>query len=115
MTSLFAVRAVPQFDRLLRRLAQQHPELAGVFAEALTIVHTDPYNRSRQHDILKLKGVSLGEGGQYRLRRGRFRFRYDIEHREVILYYCGLRRMELAMRPYNVEATTKPHEHMMFV
>jgi mRNA-degrading endonuclease RelE of RelBE toxin-antitoxin system len=90
MTSLFAVRAVPQFDRLLRRLAQQHPELAGVFAEALTIVRTDPYNRSRQHDILKLKGVSPGEGGQYRLRRGRFR--YDIEHREVILYYCGLRR-----------------------
>jgi mRNA-degrading endonuclease RelE of RelBE toxin-antitoxin system len=30
--------------------------------------------------------------GQYRLRSGRFRFRYDIEGREVVLHYCGLRR-----------------------
>jgi hypothetical protein len=79
MTPPFSVRTVPQFDRLLR-------------AEALTILRTDPYNRSRQHDSLKLTGVSPGEGGQYRLRLGRFRFRYDIQRREVILYYCGLRR-----------------------
>jgi mRNA-degrading endonuclease RelE of RelBE toxin-antitoxin system len=92
MTPSFSVRTVPQFDRLLRRLARQHPELATVYAETLTILRNDPYNRSRQHDILKLIGVSPGEGGQYRLRRGRFRFRYDIERREVILYYCGLRR-----------------------
>ena len=45
-----------------------------------------------EHDIWKLTGYAHGEGGQYRLRRGRFRFRYDIERREVILYYCGLRR-----------------------
>ena len=94
MTPPFFVRTVPQFDRLLRRLARQHPELAGVYAEALTILRNDPYNRSRQYDILKLIGVSPGEGGQYRLRRGRFWFRYDIERREVILYYCGLRRKD---------------------
>jgi mRNA-degrading endonuclease RelE of RelBE toxin-antitoxin system len=82
----------PQFDRLLRRLDRQHPELTGVYAEALTILCTDPYNRSRQHDILNLKGLSPREGGQYRLRLGRFRYRDDIERREVILYYCGLRR-----------------------
>jgi mRNA-degrading endonuclease RelE of RelBE toxin-antitoxin system len=92
MTPPFSVRTVPQFDRLLRRLDRQHPELGGVYAEALTILRTDPYNRSRQHDSLKLTGVSPGEGGQYRLRLGRFRFRYDIQRREVILYYCGLRR-----------------------
>ncbi len=39
-----------------------------------------------------MESVSPGEGGQHRLRLGRFRFRYDIERREVILYYCGLRR-----------------------
>jgi mRNA-degrading endonuclease RelE of RelBE toxin-antitoxin system len=86
MTPLFSVRTVPQFDRLLRRLARQHPELAGVYAEALTILRTNPYNRSCQHDVLKLKGVSPREGVQYRLRRGHFRFRYDIERHEVILY-----------------------------
>jgi mRNA-degrading endonuclease RelE of RelBE toxin-antitoxin system len=36
--------------------------------------------------------VARDEGGQYRLRLGRFRFRYDIEGRMVVLYYCGLRR-----------------------
>jgi hypothetical protein len=30
--------------------------------------------------------------GQYRLRLGRFRFRYDIAGHEVALLYCGLRR-----------------------
>ena len=92
MTSPFSVRTIPQFDRLLRRLDRQHPELTGVSAEALTILRTDPYNRSRQHDISKLTGVSPREGGQYRLRLGRLRYRDDIERREVILYYCGLRR-----------------------
>ena len=92
MTPPFSIRTVPQFDRLVRRLDRRHPELAGVWAEVLTILRTDPYNLNRQHDILKLKGIAPGEGGQYRLRRGRYRFRYDIEGREVILYYCGLRR-----------------------
>jgi hypothetical protein len=92
MTSPFSVRTIPQFDRLLCRLVRQHPELADVYAEALTILRTDPYNRSRQHDSLNLKGLSPCEGGQYRLRLGRLRYRYDIERHEVILYYCGLRR-----------------------
>jgi mRNA-degrading endonuclease RelE of RelBE toxin-antitoxin system len=92
MTPPFSVRTIPQFDRLLRRLNRQHPGLAGVYADALTVLRSDPYNRSRQHDIVKLTGVSPGESGQYRLRVGRFRFRYDIESREVVLYYCGLRR-----------------------
>jgi hypothetical protein len=73
MTPSFSVRTVPQFDRLLRRLDRQHPELTSVYAEALTILRTDPYNRSRQHDILKLNGLSPREGGQFRLRLGRFR------------------------------------------
>jgi len=92
MTPPFTIRTVSQFDRLLRRLARQHPELAGIYAQALNTLRSDPYNVSRRHDILKLKGVSGEEGGQYRLRLGRFRFRYDIQGREVVLYYCGRRR-----------------------
>ena len=45
----------------------------------------------RQHNILKLKGTALGDG-QWRLRLGRFPFRYDIYECEVLLLYCGLRR-----------------------
>ena len=92
MTSPFSVRIVPQFDRLLRRLSRSHPELPALFAQALDILRTDPYNRSREHNILKLTAVRPEEGGQYRLALRRFRFRYDIEGHEVVLYYCGLRR-----------------------
>jgi hypothetical protein len=92
MTPRFSVRTVPQCDRLLRRLTDKHPEFPRLLAEALDILEADPYNLSRKHNIRKLKGVASGEGGQYRLALRRFRFRYDIEGDEVVLYYCGLRR-----------------------
>ena|ERR1700693_5442731 len=94
MRPLFPVRTVSQFDRLLRRLSDQHPELSDLYAVALRILESDPLNLSRQHNIKKLKGVGLGESGQYRLSLRRFRFRYDVSAREVVLYYCGLRREE---------------------
>ena len=60
MTSHFSVRTIPQFDRLLRRLNRQHPELATVYADALSILRSDPYNRSRAHEIRWVRiGTSL--------------------------------------------------------
>jgi hypothetical protein len=94
MKPRFSVRTVPQFDRLLRRLVDQHPELSYLYAVALRIFESDPLNFSREHNIKKLKGVGPGEGGQYRLALRRFRFRYDVSASEVVLYYCGLRREE---------------------
>ncbi|HSF31509.1 MAG TPA: hypothetical protein VLK82_13685 [Candidatus Tectomicrobia bacterium] len=91
MTPSFSVRTTPRFDRLLTSLARRHLEVTERYAEAIEILGTDPYNRSRRHDILKLRGVALG-GGQYRLRLGRWRFRYDISGRDVVFHYCGLRR-----------------------
>jgi hypothetical protein len=56
-------------------------------------LEADPHNRSRSYAIKKLEGVRSGEG-QYRLRIGRWRFRYDIVGQDVVLHYCGLRREE---------------------
>ncbi len=78
MTPSFSVRTTPHFDRLARSLNRRHSEFADRLAEALGILATDPYNHSRSYSIRKLTGVSQGEG-QYRLRLGRFRFRYDID------------------------------------
>ncbi len=86
-----SVRTVPAFERFARRLADQHPEFTRLLAQAIEILEADPHSAGRVHSILKLKGVAAGEG-QYRLRLGRFRFRYDIAGREVVLIYCGLRR-----------------------
>jgi mRNA-degrading endonuclease RelE of RelBE toxin-antitoxin system len=91
MTPSFVVRTTPRFERLLRRLSRGHPDLADSYAEALTILGADPYNRSRHHQILKLEGIPQGEG-QYRLRLRRWRFRYDIIGQEAVLHFCGLRR-----------------------
>jgi hypothetical protein len=91
MTPPAAVRTTPHFDRLFRRLATRHPDLAERYAEAIKILKADPQNLTRAHAIRKLEGVRRGEG-QYRLRLGRWRFRYDIFGPEVWLLHCGLRR-----------------------
>lgn len=91
MTPRYSVRTAPAFDRLARRLARNHPAFASLYAEAVEILEKDPHNVSRQSSILKLQGVRPGDGA-YRLRLGRFRFRYDIAGRQVELVYCGLRR-----------------------
>ena len=87
----YSVLTTAHFDRLLKKLAARHPELVERFEEAITILSLDPHNKSQKYQIKKLQGVAAGDG-QYRLRSGRFRFRYDVEGREVLLLYCGLRR-----------------------
>jgi mRNA-degrading endonuclease RelE of RelBE toxin-antitoxin system len=87
----YSVLTTAHFDRLLKKLAAKHSGLVERLEEAITILSLDPHNKSRMYPIKKLRGVPAGEG-QYRLRSGRFRFRYDIEEREVVLLYCGLRR-----------------------
>lgn len=91
MTPPFSVRTTPHFDRLAHALQKRHPDFADRYAQALEILKADPTNHSRAYDIKKLEGVRPGEG-QYRLRRGRWRFRYEIFGQEVWLFYCGLRR-----------------------
>ena len=75
----------------MKKLALKHAELAGRYADAMVILSADPHNKSGKFPIKKLRNVAAGEG-QYRLRSGRFRFRYDIKESEVILQHCGLRR-----------------------
>lgn len=91
MTPPFVVRTTSRFERLLRRLTRGHPDLVDVYAEAITILGADPYNRRRRHPIIKLEGIPAGDG-QYRLRLRRWRFRYDIVDQDVVLHSCSLRR-----------------------
>jgi len=91
MTPAFSVRTTPHFERLAQGLLKKHPDFPEILGRARQILQTDPYNRTRNYHIKKLEGVKQGDG-QYRLSLGRFRFRYDIYGREVVLQYCGLRR-----------------------
>ena len=91
MTPAFPIEITRHFERAFKKLVKAHPELAGHYAEAITILGTDPYNQSRGHPIKKLQGVPAGDG-QYRIRAGRLRFRYDVEGRVVYLKTCTLRK-----------------------
>ena len=89
--SSYQVRTTAHFDRLAKKLFPKHADLIERLEEAIETLSIDPYNNSHNYPIKKLQGVPVGEG-QYRLRSGRFRFRYDISGNEVVLHYCGLRR-----------------------
>ncbi|MGH9795456.1 MAG: type II toxin-antitoxin system RelE family toxin [Candidatus Acidiferrales bacterium] len=91
MTPPYRLLATSAFERLYRKLERKHPDLSALFAQALAILASDPLNRTRKFAIRKLVNIKPGEG-QFRLRLGRWRFRYDIAERDVVLQYCGLRR-----------------------
>lgn len=78
----------PEF--LDKKLAAHHPELPGHYSRIVAILQTDHYNSNRAHPIKKLEGVPAGKG-QWRIRSGRFRFRYDIEDQTVYLKACARR------------------------
>jgi mRNA-degrading endonuclease RelE of RelBE toxin-antitoxin system len=105
MTPPFVVRTTPAFERWLRKLAAKHAELRVVYAEALDLLGTDPCNRMRAHAIKKLTAVERG-GGQYRLRLARWRFRYDIYDRVVLLVDCSLRREDTYERSFVAETAS---------
>ena len=91
MTPLFSVETTAAFMRWFSTLARKHAELRGLLADAKAVLAADPYNRTRAHNIKKLTAIPRGEG-QYRLRIGRWRFRYDIYAQVVLLVDCSLRR-----------------------
>jgi mRNA-degrading endonuclease RelE of RelBE toxin-antitoxin system len=91
MTPSFSVRTTPSFERGFAKLASRHVELLRRLVEATAILEVDPYNRTRTHNIKKLRAVDQGDG-QYRLRLGRWRFRFDIYEQIVLLADCSLRR-----------------------
>ncbi len=91
MTPPFQVTLTTHFKRQFGKLAERHPEFVDASNKAVSILELDPHNVSRSYSIRKLVNVQPGEGS-YRLRLGRWRFRYDIVGQEVILQYCGLRR-----------------------
>lgn len=86
----FKVITTTRFERMFRSLLGRHPALLDVHKDVLSILSEDPYNRRRQHPIKKLRDVPAGKG-QYRVRIGRWRFRYDIDDDTVVLMACGLR------------------------
>jgi hypothetical protein len=89
------VRMSSRFERLAEKLSGRHPEFDTMLEEVITILEIRPKPKppsegDEEQDIIKLEGRRPGEG-QYRLKRKRWRFLYDIAGRDVELLWCGLR------------------------
>lgn len=81
----FRTITTPGYERDVRKRTKRNPALIAVVEELLDILEQDPYNQTRAHDIPKLTGVPQGKG-QWRIRSGDYRLRYDIFGNDVVLY-----------------------------
>ena len=81
----YRVLGSPHFERDVRKLVKQNKQLLSVIKELHKVLSHDPYNITKNHNISKLTDVKQGDG-QYRIRSGDYRVRYDIMGNDVILH-----------------------------
>jgi mRNA-degrading endonuclease RelE of RelBE toxin-antitoxin system len=91
MPEVFRLLPSTRFKRDFEVVYKRNPAIARQIDPVKIILSHDPYNRSRLYDIKKLKDVRQGDG-QYRIRSGKYRVRYDIIGDDVVLYSFKHRR-----------------------
>ena len=87
----YQIIVLPECDRDLKRAHTRPSARLAALRAIRDVLATDPYNRSRRADISKLADVAPGDG-QFRLRLGDYRLRYDIEGSVVNLHSFRPRR-----------------------
>lgn len=87
MSVSFCVRSTSHFERDARKRVKRNHTLLKILNEVVIILSEDPKNISGKYDIKKLRGTKVGEG-QWRIRIGDYRIRYDVFDREldIVLY-----------------------------
>jgi mRNA-degrading endonuclease RelE of RelBE toxin-antitoxin system len=91
MPRTWRVLTTPSFEREFKRLNRKNPGIRKLLEQTIGILESDPLNVTRSHDIKQLKDVGPGEG-QFRIRKGEWRLRYDVSGRDVILHSFRHRR-----------------------
>jgi mRNA-degrading endonuclease RelE of RelBE toxin-antitoxin system len=85
MPRRYRVVAAPAFEREVRRLRKRLPRVYESLLQAVELLEADPFNLEGRADIRKLVDVPPGEG-QFRLRVGDCRLRYDVVGDDVVLH-----------------------------
>jgi mRNA-degrading endonuclease RelE of RelBE toxin-antitoxin system len=91
MTSAYRVLSTPPFERSVRRLTRKNRHVADAIGDMIAVLEVDPLNASRRHHIKKLTNIEEGEG-QWRIRSGVYRLRYDVVGHDVVLYAVNHRK-----------------------
>lgn len=81
----FRITTSSYFGKDLKKLSRKNPTILEEVESLKEILGRDPYNRSHRYDIKKLSGLKPGEG-QWRIKKGNWRLRYDIFGQDVVLY-----------------------------
>ena len=82
---VFDIVDTSRFERDFERLAKKNRDVLDYARQARVILQNSPYNFSRRYKIKKLTDIPAGEG-QWRLRIGDYRIRYDIRGKMVELH-----------------------------
>lgn len=85
MPRRYRVIVLPGLEREVRRLRKRFPHVYTSLRRAIELLETDPFNLEGRASIRKLVDVPAGEG-QFRMRLGDYRLRYDVVRDEVILH-----------------------------
>ena len=93
MPEVFRLLPSTRFKRDFVEIYKRNRDIIRKIEPLKIILFHDPYNRSRRYDIKKVKDVPRGEG-QYRIRSGKYRLRYDIIGDDVVLHSFKHRKEE---------------------
>jgi len=85
MSRRYRVVATKAFEGEVRRLRKRLPRVYESLLEAVQLLEDDPFNTEGRANIRKLVDVPVGEG-QFRVRLGDYRLRYDVIGNEVLLH-----------------------------
>lgn len=91
MTRTYQVLTTPAFEREFKKLVRKNPGIRKYLEQTIEILENDPQNVTRSHDIKQLKDVKPGDG-QFRIRKGEWRLRYDVSGHDVVLHSFRHRR-----------------------
>ena len=91
MSGNFRVFSTPSFNREIKKIFKKNKRIKDFLEIVIEILQNDPFNKNKRNDIKKLTDIKQGEG-QWRIRLGDYRFRYDIIKNDVILHLIGNRK-----------------------
>lgn len=85
MLNKFNIFLISRFERDFKKIQNKDNKIINTFGSILEILKIDPFNKTKKHNIKKLAGLKEGEG-QWRIRLGSYRIRYDIIKSDILLY-----------------------------